>query len=132
MSEEFIEDQPNPPPEAGPEPEEEREEATTSQRPALTINIQSWATPIVGLVMLAAGLLLGYFGRPLLTSDPTPVAQATQAVAPSQGDQAPNPTVNPNLPQTREELMSFLMQETKHFLGDPNAEVTIIEFSDFQ
>lgn len=131
MSEEFIEEQPNPPPEEDLEPDWE-EETTVKRSPALTINIQSWATPIVGLVMLAAGLLLGYFGRPFLTPDPTPVAQAPQAAAPSQGNTTADPTANPNLPQSREELMGFLEEETKHFRGDPNAEVTIIEFSDFQ
>ena len=32
---------------------------------AVTINIQSWATPIIGLVMLVIGLLGGYYIRPL-------------------------------------------------------------------
>jgi hypothetical protein len=37
-----------------------------TDRAALTITVQSWATPVVGLVMLVIGLLGGYFGRPFL------------------------------------------------------------------
>jgi len=35
--------------------------------PALTINIQSWWTPIIGVVLLIVGLLAGYFARPLIS-----------------------------------------------------------------
>ncbi|NLG72477.1 MAG: hypothetical protein GX495_10610 [Chloroflexi bacterium] len=93
-------------------------------RPALVINIQSWATPIVGLIMLAVGLLGGYIGRPLLEKS-TPTAVAV------------NPT--PSVPQSaagteqqRQEMMAFLVDQTKHLKGDDAAPVTIIEFSDFQ
>ena len=45
---------------------EETEVVQTKKRPAITINVQSWATPIVGVVMLIVGLLGGYYGRPLV------------------------------------------------------------------
>lgn len=104
------------------------------QNNALTINIQSWATPVVGVVMLIIGLLAGYFIRPLLTSitsaettpvaaiPPTQSAAGSTAVAPDATNQAAN----------LEELMAYLVPQVKHFKGDENAPVTIIEFSDFQ
>jgi protein-disulfide isomerase len=32
----------------------------------------------------------------------------------------------------QQELMTAVVERTRHFHGDPNAPVTIIEFSDFQ
>jgi len=109
-------------------------EETETKNNALTINIQSWATPIVGVIMLIIGLLAGYFIRPLLpsiaTSEPTPVAAvpATQGVA-SSTETAAQAT---DQPANLQELMDFLLPQVKHFQGDPNAPVTILEFSDFQ
>ncbi len=95
-----------------------------SDRYAVTIKVQSWATPIVGLIMLVVGLLAGYFVRPVLpgvASTPTPVAVAQATTA--------SPTQNPAAAQ---ELMKYLVGQAKHFEGDANAPVTMIEFSDFQ
>lgn len=97
--------------------------------PALTITIQSWATPIVGIAMLIAGLLLGYFGRPLL-ADASAGAQAggsagQGAVLIPTADPAAAAAANPD-------LMEFLIGQTRHFKGSPDAPVTLIEFSDFQ
>jgi hypothetical protein len=82
------------------------------QKPALTIHIHTWATPVVGLVMLVFGLLAGYFARPL--------------VSPLFNRVTPTPTA------IAEGLKDIVGAQTKHFLGDPNAPVTLIEFSDFQ
>ena len=88
------------------------------RKPALTINIYSWATPIVGVLMLVVGLLAGYFSRPLIaraTPAPTTVAKATTA------------------PQTSNAgLKDAVVAMTRHFTGDENAPVTIVEFADFQ
>jgi hypothetical protein len=92
-------------------------------KPAFIINFYSWATPIVGIVMLVIGLAAGYFGRPLLTPNAKqPEAQVTAPVV-SLPDEAP---------QSAEEMMEFLVSQVRHFRGDANAPVTMIEFSDFQ
>lgn len=102
------------------------QEKNPSQEPALVINIRSWVTPIAALVMLVIGLLGGYLGRPLLASlanTPTPVVKATPvSAAPSGNESAPS----------AEEMMQNLVAQTRHFRGEANAPVTIIEFGDFQ
>lgn len=77
-----------------------------------------WLAPLIaGLVMFVLGLGAGYFGRPLITPEETPVAVAPP---PSSG-QAGN-----------QEVVAYLVENTRHFKGDPSAPVTIIEFSDFK
>ncbi len=111
------------------------DEKNSSERPALTIHIQSWATPVVGLVMLVLGLAAGFWGRPLLdkpgTATPAaPVAQVT--TIPATPAAAAAPTVDPTQQARLKELMAYMVSQTRHFRGDANAPVTIIEFSDFQ
>jgi len=107
-------------------------EEPTPRGTALTINIQSWATPVVGVIMLIIGLLAGYFIRPLLPSSepatPVPVAAAPSTSAPGSTAISPATTQPVNL----QELMDYLLPQVKHFKGDPEAAVTLIEFSDFQ
>ena len=97
----------------------EPEEIQPKRQAAITINIQSWATPLVGVVMLIIGLLGGYYGRPLVgsTQEQTTVPQS---IAPSQAGAG------------NEELMAYLVSQTRHFKGNPDARVTLIEFGDFQ
>lgn len=70
------------------------------------------------LAGLVIGLFIGYSGRPSTTAP-----QATRTpVLPGQARSASGaPT-----------LMDTLIAQTRHFKGDPNAPVVIIEFSDFQ
>jgi protein-disulfide isomerase len=95
--------------------------------PVITINIQTWATPIVGLVMLVIGLLAGYYVRPLTlaqankTTPNLPVVGTPQVVIPTADNSA-----------AQQSLMDSLIPKMRHFKGDPNAPVTIIEFADFQ
>lgn len=107
-------------------------------KPALTVIIQSWWTPALGVFMLVVGLLAGYFGRPLvekgnaaggLAAETTPVSTA----AVDQSDVG-TPSADATLAaiSNQEQLMEYLVSNTTHFKGDPNATVTIIEFSDFQ
>jgi hypothetical protein len=110
--------------------EEEPAESPQSEQPAFTIVVQSWATPILSIIMLMIGLLGGYFGRPVIEStQSTPTSEAN----PSTGSGTiivPTPDVDPSAQQ--QELMEMLVSETRHFRGDPNAPITIIEFSDFK
>ncbi len=106
---------------------------------ALTVVIQSWWTPAIAVVMLVVGLLAGYFIHPLVAKDTQPtqnVAAATTPVLTSTVAQptAPTATVDPTMAaiSSSEELMNYLISKTNHFLGSPDATVTLIEFSDFQ
>jgi hypothetical protein len=76
-------------------------------------------TLIVGLVV---GTLAGFFGRPLVTARPLnsaaiPAGAANPAIT---GLVAPSTT------------MDAVVAQTRHFKGDANASVTIIEFGDFR
>jgi len=109
------------------------------EKPALTVVIQSWWTPALAVITLVVGLLAGYFGRPLLVKGqqtPGPVAAANTPVATVPADQAgvPTTTVDPTMAaiNSQAQLMDYLVSNTKHFQGDANAKVTIIEFSDYQ
>ena len=89
--------------------------------PAITISIQSWTTPIVGVVMLVLGLLVGYYGRPLMLNQTQSVNSAAPVVLPAADNSA-----------TQEKVMETVLAKTRHFKGDPDAPITIIEFADFQ
>ena len=98
------------------------EEPATKEKAAITINIQSWATPIIALLMLVIGFFAGFYLRPggAAVQQPAAVAQVSTPEQP-QTDPAAN-----------EQLMSFLTSQERHTLGDPDAPVTIFGFSDFQ
>jgi protein-disulfide isomerase len=109
------------------------------QKPALTVIIQSWWTPALAVIMLVVGLLVGFLGRGLVTKNPEPtgaVAAVTTPAAtlPAGLSGAPTPTVDPTVAAitNTDQLMALLVSNTTHFEGDPNARVTIIEFSDYQ
>jgi hypothetical protein len=93
-------------------------------RAALTITIQSWATPVIGLVMLVFGLLGGYFLRPLITP-----AGGTGSLP---DETTSTGTQTQSSPEDREALMAALIPGVRHFSGNPAAPITLIEFSDFQ
>ncbi len=122
-----------PPPPAG---EGDPPQTAFPPRAALTIYIQSWATPLVGVVMLVVGLLGGYFGRPLLapmlTPTPTELAVEATSVSPSESSATTEPSVPEDQAARQQQLMEAVLSRTRHFKGDENASVTLIEFSDFQ
>jgi hypothetical protein len=109
------------------------------QNPALTVIIQSWWTPALAVIMLVVGLLVGYLGRPLLTKSAQPTVEVgvvTTPVVTQSNSQVsvPTTTVNPTIAAitSRDQFMAYVVSQTTHFEGDPNATVTLIEFSDFQ
>ncbi|MBE0411299.1 MAG: hypothetical protein IBX69_16375 [Anaerolineales bacterium] len=110
-----------------------------TNKPALVINVQTWATPIVGIVMLVAGLAAGYFGRPLLpfngqsnTSELQPLTtEIDPATSPQPTAVVEAPTPLPQ-PDSAESLMELLVSQTRHFKGASDAPITLIEFSDFK
>jgi hypothetical protein len=103
------------------------------------------------LVGLVVGAAIGFAARPWLMPEPpavvssagsetdageaaAPAATAGEAAAPvaTAGDieaATPDPTA---VQVQRQAMMARLIDETNHFKGDPDAPVTIIEFSDFQ
>lgn len=99
--------------------------------PALTIIFQSWTTPLIGVVMLAVGLLGGYFGRPLVAPGPEGVPVSDVEITPEPVEDI---SVSPDEDREAQKaaVMKSLLGETRHFRGDEDAPVTIIEFSDFQ
>jgi protein-disulfide isomerase len=92
--------------------------ATTNAPDPVAARMRS--TPVVGAVMLIVGLLIGYAARPMIERPPT-IAQSSGII------QGPQP-----LPESREEVMPYLISQARHFRGDPNAAVTLIEIEDFQ
>jgi protein-disulfide isomerase len=99
------------------------DEGLQHKPPALTITIQSWATPIVGLAMLILGAVGGFFLRPLIMPGDVPDTTAAQVEAP-----VVTAAANPNSAQ----IMQLVTEQTRHFAGAEDAKVTIIEFSDYQ
>lgn len=122
------------------EPKPRRKPEPVQTPPALTIHIQSWATPVLSILMLLVGLAAGFYARPffdtpLLTANPTPTAEIvdvapTQAPAAAQ-EQSPTQSDQAQADQ-QQQLMDLVVSQTRHFQGDENAPVTLIEFSDFQ
>lgn len=82
----------------------------------------NWPFIFIGLAALLIGTVLGYLSRGFIGPEAT-AARGTQ-------------TASAGAVQTRSannlEVMKLIIEETRHFKGDPNAPVTIIEFSDFQ
>ncbi|MCB9134505.1 MAG: hypothetical protein H6636_03705 [Anaerolineales bacterium] len=106
--------------------------------PALTIHIQSWATPVIGVLMLVLGLAAGFYARPLFDTPLLPVTETPSAeIAPTaevpaaQNQAAPTQSSQAQAEQ-QQQLMDLVISQTRHFEGNENAPVTLIEFSDFQ
>jgi len=114
---------------------EERDLTTpekTERRPALVINIHTWATPVVGVVMLLVGLAGGYFGRPLISRSEQTSTVLTTTAAPGAQEDPSASSISPEEQASRQEMMDFIVSQTRNFQGNPEAAVTIVEFGDFQ
>lgn len=116
----------------------EETESKEPGKPSLVINVHSWATPIVGLLMLVVGLLGGYLIYPVISEQlaaETPIAAAPTNLPSGEAPTAANPPSQASVtqqPASLQEVMDYLVPQISHFKGDPEAAVTIIEFSDFQ
>lgn len=87
-------------------------------------------TVVVGLLMLGAGLLMGYFGRPLITPQPSGQASVASADTGSQSAADDPDPVDSN--QSQPTLMEGVVAQARHFRGEPDAPITIVEFGDFK
>ena len=92
----------------------------------------------IALVFIG-GLALGFFGRPALIQDlPIEVVvtvvpnenQAVASVAASAGQPAEE-RANTAPGQPTPTIMDFVLSDARHFQGNDQAEVTVVEFSDF-
>lgn len=108
------------------------EEAFQAAAPrTVAVRVDLLVTLVAGVLI---GMVIGYLGRPLLASEPPRAAQpqvesVADASAPTSPTAAPASSADTSSAQT---LMDSLIAQTRHFRGNPDAPVTIIEFSDFQ
>jgi hypothetical protein len=76
-------------------------------------------TIVVGVLMFLIGGLTGFVSRPIVMPPPIP----------------PTPTLSASQEQQKanmQALLTKLISMTRHFEGNANAPVTILEFADFQ
>jgi protein-disulfide isomerase len=117
------------------QPEDAGEPA--AKEPSLVLNVYSWWTPILAIVMLVVGLVAGYLARPYITASRPETAGVSSetsviTVEPTAAG-TPQATADPTqVAESRAQMMTFLVGNARHFLGDENAPITMIEFSDFQ
>jgi protein-disulfide isomerase len=81
---------------------------------------------VLVVLALGVGILIGYiaWGR-APTSAPVAAAPAAPAAIPPAATPTPDPAA-------QRKLMAAVAAKTRHFAGDANAPVTIVEFGDFQ
>jgi hypothetical protein len=88
--------------------------------------------------MLVVGLLGGYLGHPWLAPalSPTPTKLAVEATSVPPSESSSSASAEQPVPEDQaarqQQLMEMVLSQTRHFKGDQNAPVTLIEFSDFQ
>jgi len=124
-------------------------EDTNTSPPAPGTRIRITATPIVGLAMLVIGLLVGYYARPLLApaigpapaeesaadpagQDPSEEGATANAPAASSASEAQPTPDEEELTARRQALSAQIVARVRHYRGDPDAPVTLVEFGDFQ
>jgi protein-disulfide isomerase len=108
---------------------QDQENVTSAPMPT-TARSGLLVTVVVGLVMLVIGVLAGYFGRPLVTPQ---TLELTSVASIDAGEPSGASDVNPSQGDpSLASVMDAVVAQTRHFKGDPNAPITIVEFSDFQ
>ncbi|MCJ7701781.1 MAG: hypothetical protein MUO62_09375, partial [Anaerolineales bacterium] len=89
------------------------------KKPALTVVIQSWTTPIIGIIMLVAGLFAGFYGRPLLSPETTAVGVEGNTSTGSSSAPIIVPTPDADRTAQQQELMNAVVEGTRHLRGNP-------------
>lgn len=80
-----------------------------------------WVLLVVGLIV---GGLAGFSLRPLLAPPPQAVAEAAPLAAVESSAEI-------NMGEPHQQVMMAVIANARHFYGDPNAPVTLVEFGDF-
>ena len=115
---EVVSPEPAPEPASPPEPTFLPETEAPPERTGRTWLIAG----AVGALMLVLGAFLGSYGRGQFGPEAQAAKAAASATAVAVETQA----------AASAQMMDYLIENTRHFKGDENAPVTIIEFSDFQ
>lgn len=89
-----------------------------STRNILSKRVIRWAIPALALLIVFAGIFIGFSKLPLVITKGQVSSLAREAVKTPANE--------------REALTQIATAQTRHFKGDPDAPVTILEFSDFQ
>jgi len=86
-----------------------------------------WATLVIGLIIgFAVGYAIRSFATPGATlSSPGPTPKAVTSTTTGTPDATEDDAAPPSLSET-------VLAQVRHFKGDPNAPVTMVEFGDFQ
>lgn len=125
-----------------------------NDKPSIVIVFQSSMTVVVGLIMLIIGVTLGLLSYPGIFNRPNAIAPTQSAAVVLPTATLPLPTLPLNTPvptatlsevnvaptapdsnatqQSADAQIAAAVARTRHFMGDPNAPVTIVEFADFQ
>jgi hypothetical protein len=108
----------------------EGNDGTASAAGATKAQNNLWVTLLVGLTMLLIGVLIGFFGRSLVP--PQPESETSVAVADTGSRSAASAASQSASTPSAAALMDAVVTQTRHFKGDADAPITIIEFGDFQ
>lgn len=91
----------------------QKEPGSTGGKPAV-----EWRVPAIAVLMLLIGLSIGYLSRPTIEArfftPPTSTSTVTET------------------DDSLEALRVEVQAQTRHYLGNEDAQVTLIEFGDFQ
>jgi protein-disulfide isomerase len=110
---------------------EQKDSVVADPKPA-TARGNPLAIVVVGLVMLIIGIMIGFFGRSLVTPQPLDAAPVASVDTPEPPVVSESDAVAAGGNPSPAMLMDAVVAQTRHFKGDPDAPITIVEFSDFR
>ena len=103
----------------------------------LTNNPSPQATPpgnnillfiFIIMMVLILGVTIGFLGRPLVIEDK--FVEVVVTITPNDDSEAVAQAAPQN--NTTPTIMDFVLADARHFQGDADAPITIVEFSDFK